>query len=100
MRSNPLDNTREFDPHRLLIFAGAMVVMLLGAGVAADRITEARRMGFVRDAVDARGYGRATVTPIPGGECWRAAEGFRWRTATAEGTACAGPRDHVVIRKG
>jgi hypothetical protein len=100
VRSNPLDNTREFNPRRLLVFAAVTMLVLTGAGVAVNEINEAQRIANIRGVLAAQGYGAAEVKPIPGPQCWRAAEGFRWKTPTAQGTACAGPRDKVVIRKG
>jgi hypothetical protein len=98
MRSNPLDNTREFDPRRLLVFAAVAMVVLFAAGWVANVVTTQRRIESVRRFVAAQGYGEAQVEPIRGDECWRAREGFRWTTATASGTACAGPGDQVALR--
>ncbi|HEY8573845.1 hypothetical protein [Phenylobacterium sp.] len=98
MRSNPLDNTREFNPRRFLGFAVASLVVLAGAGVIANELTETQRIHNVRAFLQAQGYGDARVEPMPGNQCWRAAEGFAWKTPTARGTACAGPRDKVVMR--
>lgn len=100
MRSNPLDNTREFDPRRLLTFAAVAVVVLAAAGATVNELTERQRIANIRAVLAAQGRPDAQVEPIPGDQCWRAAEGFRWKTPAAEGTACAGPRDKVVIREG
>ena len=100
MRSNPLDNTREFDPRRFLTFAAVAVVVLAAAGATLNELTERQRIANIRGALAAQGHAGAEVEPIPGDQCWRAAEGFRWKTPTSQGTACAGPRDKVVIRKG
>lgn len=73
--------------------------VLLALGWFAQTSTEAHRIDAVAQAVTAAGYGAgAEVEAIPGDECWRAREGFRWRTAKNEGWACAGPRDEVSIK--
>ena len=48
----------------------------------------------------AQGWGEAQVAPIKGDNCWRAREGFRWRTATKTGWACAGPGYEVTVHEG
>ena len=69
------------------------------AGVAAQWITTERRIANIRVELAERGLGRAEVRAIRGDECWRAREGFTWRTATATGVACAGPGSEVAIRE-
>lgn len=99
MRSNPLDNTREPDARGPVVVALAAVFVLGVAGVAAQWITTERRIANIRVELAERGLGRAEVRAIRGDECWRAREGFTWRTATATGVACAGPGSEVAIRE-
>ncbi|HKP78473.1 MAG TPA: hypothetical protein VJU34_05055, partial [Phenylobacterium sp.] len=69
-------------------------------GVAAHEWNEARRETNVARAIAAKGWGVAEVEPIKGPQCWRAREGYRWRTPTKSGWACAGPRDEVALHEG
>jgi len=100
MRANPLDNTRGPNGRAVLTIAAASVVVLGAAGFGAHLWNTGKRVENVQRAVAAAGYGAAEVTEMKGPECWRAREGFRWKTATAEGWACAGPRDQVVVHRG
>jgi hypothetical protein len=100
MRSHPLDNDREPRAKGVFLAAAAAAVVLAGAGFGAHTWNEARREANVARAVLAKGYGPAEVEAIQGPECWRAREGYRWRTATASGWACAGPRDEVTVHEG
>lgn len=100
MRSNPLNNDRTPRYGGVLLATTVSILVLGSAGVAAHVWNEARRVASVASAVEAAGFGRPEVEPIKGPECWRAREGYRWRTATARGWACAGPRDEVSIHEG
>lgn len=100
MRANPLDNTRGPRARAPLTIGAAALVVLTGAGFAAHQWNTGRRIANVERAVAAAGYGAAEVAQMKGPECWRAREGFRWKTATAQGWACAGPRDQVVVHVG
>ena len=100
MRANPLDNTRGPNARAALAVAGVSIVVLAAAGLAAHVWNTDKRIGNVERAVAAAGYGAAEVTQMKGPECWRAREGFRWKTASAQGWACAGPRDQVVVHRG
>ncbi|MCR5874741.1 hypothetical protein LRS10_11535 [Phenylobacterium sp. J426] len=104
MRGNPLDNTLDGargPGARLPLLIGAVsLVVLAGAGLAAHVWTVDRRMDNVERAVARAGHGAAEVAQMEGPECWRAREGYRWKTATASGWACAGPRDEVVLHVG
>ncbi|MFC3076793.1 hypothetical protein ACFODL_01690 [Phenylobacterium terrae] len=98
---NPLDARVEQPFARPVLTAAAaiaavLVVFAVGAGVWVNE----RRQDSVERALLAQGYGPAHVEPIPGDECWRAREGFRWRTATKSGWACAGPGDEVTLHEG
>lgn len=100
MRRNPLDIAGR--PRGLLVLGIAGAAAILGAvgGLALNARTAAQRIENVRAAVAEAGYGAASVEPIEGDECWRGREGFSWRTATASGSACAGPRDEVHLFPG
>jgi len=100
MRSNPLDNKREPRARAVLTIAAAATVVLGIGGFAAHEWNEARREANVARAVAAKGWGQAEVEPIEGDNCWRAREGFRWRTASRSGWACAGPGDEVTLHEG
>jgi hypothetical protein len=98
---NPLDNRGEQPFARPMLTAAAVVaVALLIGGVGAGLWVADRRQDNVEQALLAQGYGPAQVEPIRGDECWRAREGFRWRTAEKGGWACAGPGDEVTIHEG
>jgi len=97
-RSNPFDAVGRLPTApRALLFAVLAALALAGFGVWAERKTSAERVSNVRQAVAAQGFGAATVERGKGG-CRRASGLYRWTTATASGTACAGPRDRVEIR--
>lgn len=98
MRSNPLDNLRGPNARGPLAVGAAGLLVLAGLGVVVHVRTEGAREANIQRVLAARGYGPAEIEPMKGDECWRAREGFRWRTATASGTACAGPRDAVTLK--
>lgn len=100
MRTNPLDNTRSPRARRPLTILMVSALVLIAVAFGAHQWNTARRTANVQKAVAAAGYGRADVVQMPGDECWRAREGFRWRTETAEGWACAEPGDEVVVHVG
>jgi len=100
MRTNPLDNDREPHYRGALLAAAVAIVTLAGAGFGAHIWNEGRREANVARAVAAKGWGEAEVQAIPGRECWRAREGYRWKTATRSGWACAGPGDEVTLHEG
>lgn len=100
MSRHPLDNDREPRGRAVLAVAAAATVALGIAGFSAHQWNEARREANVARAVAAKGWGAAEVQPIQGENCWRAREGFRWRTATKSGWACAGPGDEVTLHEG
>jgi hypothetical protein len=86
---------------RLALVPFAAGALLVGAGLLVQDRTEARRMDAVAAAVRASGQaGPVQVEPMRGEECWRAREGFAWRTAEAQGWACAGPGDEVRLQPG
>ena len=75
------------------------LVIIAAIGVLGHRRVEAARMEAVAAAVTASGHpGPVTVEPMRGDECWRAREGFAWRTRDASGWACAGPRGEVRLQ--
>lgn len=100
MRHNPLDITSQ--PKGIIVLGIAAAAAIVGAigGLALGARTAAERTENVRAAVAEAGYGNASVKPIKGDECWRGREGFTWQTATASGSACAGPRDEVHLFPG
>jgi hypothetical protein len=100
VRSNPLNIRAE--PRGLVVIgiAGAAAIVLGVGGLAVNSRNTAQRVENVRAAVLAAGYGQAAVAPIRGDECWRGREGFTWRSATASGSACAGPRSEVRVFPG
>ena len=100
MRSNPLNIIGQPKGFAVLAVAGGAAIVLAGAGLVTSKIIANERAANVRTAVAAAGYGSATVTPIKGDECWRGREGFGWRTPTASGSACAGPRAEVRLFPG
>ena len=100
MRRNPLNNDQAPRARGALLTALAAAVALSGAGFAAHIWIEARREANVARAVAAKGWGDAEVEAIKGPECWRAREGYRWRTAERSGWACAGPGDEVTLHEG
>lgn len=100
MRANPLDNTRGPRAKGVLAVGAAALVVLAGAGFAAHQWNTGQRIANIERAVAAAGHGDAEVSQMKGPDCWRAREGFRWKTATAQGWACAGPRDEVVVHVG
>lgn len=101
MRGNPLDNKQGPDVRRPMIVVLGALILLAGAGWAAHDLTAARREANVARAVLAQGYGKTlSVAPIKGDECWRAREGYRWRTQKTQGWACAGPGSEVTLHLG
>jgi hypothetical protein len=100
MRRNPLDIAGQPKGLVVLGVAGAAAILGLTGGLALNARTAALRAENVRAALTEAGYGRASVRPIAGDECWRGREGFTWETATARGSACAGPRDEVHLFPG
>lgn len=100
MRSNPLNNDRGPRLAGSMAIGGVALVALALGGLVLHARTQAARAQNVRFAVLAAGYGAAAVRPIKGDECWRARDGFTWRTASASGSACAGPRDEVHLFPG
>ena len=100
MRTNPLDIRGQ--PKGLIVtgVAGAAAVLFAAGGLYINALTTDARVDNVRAAVLAQGYGEATVSPIKGDECWRGREGFTWKTPAAHGSACAGPRDEVMLFPG
>ncbi|MGA0607605.1 hypothetical protein ACO2Q0_16560 [Phenylobacterium sp. VNQ135] len=100
MRGNPLDNTRGPRARLPLTIGAASLVILAGAGAGLHAWNVDRRMDNVARAVAHAGYGAAEVSQMPGPQCWRARDGYRWKTATSAGWACAGPRDEVVLHVG
>ena len=82
----------------LVPLLAAVVFALLG--YLSQHFTEQRRIEAVEAAVLTTGRsGPVEVEPLPGEECGRAREGFRWRTAAEEGWACAGPQREVALRE-
>lgn len=100
MRRNPLDIVDQPKGRVALGIAGAATIILAAAGMITSARTSDQRVENIRAAVMAKGYGEAAVTPIKGDECWRAREGFTWKTATASGSACAGPGARVYLFPG
>lgn len=100
MRRNPLDNDRAPRFRGALLTAAVAAVALSGAGFGAHIWNEARREANIAGVVAAKGWGEAEVEAIKGPECWRAREGYRWRTADRSGWACAGPGDEVTVHEG
>lgn len=100
MRSNPLNNDREPDGRLPLGIASAAIICLGVAGFALNARVGKSRAEIVQLAVSAAGYGEAVVAPIKGEECWRAREGFTWKTGLASGSACAGPGSEVHLFPG
>jgi hypothetical protein len=100
-RRNPLDRVREPTMGRLAaVPLGALGVFVLVAWLGHERVEKAR-MEAVAEAVTASGHvGSVEVTPMRGEECWRAREGFAWKTADASGWACAGPGGEVRLQPG
>lgn len=97
-RSNPFDAVGRLPTApRGLLFVVLVALALGGVGVWAERKTSAERIANVREALAARGYGAATVVRAEGG-CGRTRRLYAWSTATASGTACAGPRNLVELR--
>jgi hypothetical protein len=77
---------------------GALALFAAVGWVGHERVERAR-MRAVAEAVVASGHaGPVEVTPMRGEECWRAREGFAWRTADNSGWACAGPGGEVRLR--
>ena len=97
-KPRPLDNRRERNLVPLLAGGlGAMAILIAGAWVLDKRVEQSRMAYIGRELVSA-GYGApVSVEPSPGDNCWRASEGFHWRTDRARGYACAGPRSKVVL---
>jgi hypothetical protein len=100
MRSPPLNNTRGPEARRPLTIIVVSALVLTAVGLGAHQWNTTRRTANVQRAVAEAGYGRADVVQMRGDECWRAREGFRWRTETAEGWACAGPGREVAVHVG
>ena len=99
IRSNPLNNSRE--PKMGVLAAVPLVALVIFGAVAwfSHARVEAHRMQAVAQAVVANGHAAPVeVTPIRGGECGRAREGFAWKTAGATGWACAGPGSEVRLK--
>jgi hypothetical protein len=100
-RSNPLDNTREPRMGRLAAVPLAALAVFAGLAWLGHEQVEQTRIRAVAKAVTASGYaGPVEVKPIRGDECWRAREGFAWKTADAAGWACAGPGGEVRLQSG
>jgi hypothetical protein len=101
MSRHPLDAVRREPSARAALSVAAVATVLLGlGGLAAHHWNEGRREANVARAVAAKGWGSAQVEAIDGPECWRAREGYRWRTQTKSGWACAGPGDEVTLHEG
>ena len=99
-RSNPLGNTREPRTGRLALIPLVAAAPISGEGLLIHGRVEANRMEAVAAAVRASGHaGLVTVEPMRGDECWRAREGFAWRSADARGWACAGPGREVRLTR-
>jgi hypothetical protein len=100
IRRHPLDI--RFQPPRTIVpaVAGLASVAMVAAGLVVHTRNTAQRVEHVRQAVLAAGYGVATVQPLRGSACWRGRAGFTWRSATASGSACAGPRAEVRLLPG
>ena len=99
-RSNPMNSVG-----RLPTIAGGAVVVLvlavlgLGAlGVWSELTMVARHGPQIEQAVAARGLGAAKVEAVRQAGCGRARRLYRWETATASGTACAGSGFAVTLR--
>ena len=98
-RSNPLNNTREprMGPLAVIPLAAA-ALFALGGWILQAKVQE-QRIQAVAEAVVASGLkGPVDVQPMVGEECWRAREGFSWRTREASGWACAGPGGEVRLK--
>lgn len=99
MRRNPLDSLGQLPQGRgVLVVAASALVGLAVAGAVVDHRTSLRRAENVRAAVLAQGFGPARVERIWRAACGRARGGYRWETATARGTACAGPVSDVSLK--
>lgn len=97
-RRNPLDNTHEPRMGRMAAVPLAALAVLAAAGWIGHRHVEQRRVQAVATVVIASGHaGPVQVDPIRGDECWRAREGFAWKSSDATGWACAGPGSEVRI---
>src|SRR5690348_12072400 len=95
-RTNPMDAvTRGPDVRGPLVAGLIAAAALVGFGLWSDHKVTTRRAVNVAQAVAAQGLGVATVEPVRKAGCGRARGLFRWRTASAVGMACAGPRDAV-----
>jgi hypothetical protein len=99
-RSNPMNSVG-----RLPTVAGGAVVVLvlavlaLGAlGIWSELSMVARHAPLIEQAVAARGLGEAKVEAVRKRGCGRARRLYRWETATASGTACAGSGYPVTLR--
>lgn len=98
-RSNPMDAVKRGpDMRGPLLFGAAAAAVLAAFGIWAERTVTAARADHVAAAVAAQGFGPARVTAAKGG-CGRARGLYRWETPSAQGTACAGPRDRVELRE-
>jgi len=98
-RSNPMDSVGRLPDVRGVLMFGLLAAAALGGfGVWAELKTTRERAQNVERAVAAAGFGKAQVRAERGG-CGRARRLFRWETAAATGSACAGPRDKVELRE-
>lgn len=98
MTPHPLDNRRERNLAPLLFAGLAATAVLIAGAWAVDKRTESRRIANIERALAARNIGAVLeVRPVKGDDCWRAAEGFAWKTEDAAGYACAGPGSKVDL---
>lgn len=74
------------------------LVLLGGFGIWSERRTRAVRTANVERALAELGHREIQARPARAG-CGRARGLYVWESATATGTACAGPRDSVEIRE-
>jgi hypothetical protein len=98
-RSNPMNSVGRLPT----VAGGAVVVLVLavlalgGFGVWSELTMVARHGPQIEQAVVARGLGEAKVEAVRKAGCGRARRLYRWETATASGTACAGSGFAVTL---
>lgn len=98
-RRNPLDNGLDPAMGQLAAVPLAAFAVFAAVGWFGHERVEQARMMAVAEAVLASGYaGPVQVKSMRGDECWRAREGFAWKTTEAAGWACAGPGSELRLR--
>lgn len=98
-RSNPMDAVGRLPVARRALVVALLAAIALGAvGLWSELTLVARHGPEVRQAVAALGLGEAEVEAVRKAGCGRARRLYRWRTPSAQGTACAGSGLAVTLR--